>query len=146
MGDTRVGRCEVLVICLTAIAGLLRAPQGWRTRFVTWDLVILLESAHKFVTAGHIPFQGCLNGFVTYIPPGTNWLLVPGVILFDDPRLFQSVGAATLYLGTLAGMCLLARSYCGSWCGVLSVVLYSTSAFGLLFAISLWPRGHFCRR
>ena len=53
MGNSRVGRCDVLVISLIAIAGLLLALQGWKTRVVTWDLVIPVESAHKFVTAGH---------------------------------------------------------------------------------------------
>src|SRR5437870_4477122 len=68
--------------------------------------------------------------------------MVPGLVTTKDPRLFEAAGAGILYLGTLAGIFFLARSFFGMRCAVLAVGLYSLSELGLFYSASLWPRGH----
>ncbi len=68
--------------------------------------------------------------------------MVPGMLFFDDPRLYESVGSAGLYFGTLIGVFLLARTCFGLRCAYLSVLLYGLSRNGLFFAGSLWSIGH----
>ena len=105
------------------------------------DLIPHIDSAEELLAGGRLPFKGCLSSYASYIPPGITWLLVPGVFLFNDPRLFEYIGSAFLYVGTLIGIFLLARTWCGMRCALFSVGLYAFSELGLRFASSLWPRG-----
>ncbi len=132
----------MVFVHLVAAVGLLLAWQGWKARTVNVDLVPHIESAHELLVSGHLPDRGCLNGFASFIPPGTTWLLLPGLFVFTDPRLFEVIGSGLLYLGTLIGILLLASDYLGIRCGWLAVGLYGLSEIGLQFAGSLWPRGH----
>ena len=69
-------------------------------------------------------------------------LCYPGISFAADPRLFENIGGAILYLGTLGGVFLLARLFFGVSCASLAVILYGLSELGLYFAGSLWPKGH----
>jgi Dolichyl-phosphate-mannose-protein mannosyltransferase len=119
---------------------MLLAWQGWKGRTVFFDLVPHIESAQALVVHGWLPDRGCLSSFASYIPPGTTWLLLPGVFVFQDPRLFEVIGSGLLYLGTLLGIFLLARQCGGRRCALLAVGLYGLSELGLFVAGSLWPR------
>ncbi|MBI3979949.1 MAG: hypothetical protein HY331_17380, partial [Chloroflexi bacterium] len=130
------------VVLVVAAAGLALAIQGWRARTPTFDLVSPILSAHALVSQGVVPDRGTLSGFGSFIPPGTSWLLAPGVLLFRDPRLYEFVGGGLLYVGTLVGLLLLVRACFGMRCAALSVLFYGLSGTGLYFAGSLWPRGH----
>ncbi|MBI3326880.1 MAG: hypothetical protein HYZ81_09280 [Nitrospinae bacterium] len=132
----------MIVVHVVAAVGMLLALQGWRSRIVPFDLVPHVEGAHAFLVSGRLPDRGCLSGFASYIPPGITWLLLPGMLVFNDPRLFEYLGSGLLYLGTLLGIFLLASDYIGVRCAWLSVGLYGLSELGLHFAGSLWPRGH----
>jgi len=127
---------------LVGAVGLLLALQGWRARIVNFDLVPHVESAQAFLTHGQLPDRGCLNGFASYIPPGTTWLFLPGVFVFNDPRLFEALGSGLLFIGTLLGILVLAYDVWGLRCALLAVLLYGLSELGLHYAGSLWPRGH----
>ena len=66
--------------------------------------------------------------------------MAPGLFLFTDPRLFEYTGSVSLYIGTVLGIFLLARSYFGVRCAIFSVALYGLSEIGLCVAGSLWER------
>ena len=133
---------SLALVVVVAATGMVFALQGWKSRFQTFDLLPHIESARDFLEKGRIPDRGCLSRYASHIPPGTTWLLVPGLSVFDDPRLYESAATGILFLGTLIGIFLLARSYFGLQCALISAALYGLSQLGLHFATSLWPRGH----
>lgn len=133
---------SVAVVLLVAVVGLLLALQGWRSQSPAFDMLTYIHNADNFLKTGSLPRYGDVSSYGSFSPPGTSWLMVPGLLVFSDPRLFEKVGSAALHLGTLLGVFLLARSSCGTRCAYLSVVLYGLSAVGLSFAGSLWPIGH----
>jgi len=130
------------VLLLVSTAGVLIALQGWKSRVPVFDLVFHMEDARQFVLSATVPKKGILTSLASYTPPGTTWLLVPSVYLVDDPRLYESIGTATLYLGTLVGIFILTRGWFGDRCAYLAVSLWAFSELGLFFARSLWPRAH----
>jgi hypothetical protein len=132
----------VVVVLLVATIGVLLTVQGWKSRVPFIDLVPPIDDAYGFLRDGRIPEWGRGNSLGSYAPAGTFWLLIPGISFVADPRLFEYVGGAILYLGTLVGVFLLARSFFGISCALLAVVLYGLSELGLYFAGSLWPKGH----
>src|SRR4029077_10020524 len=101
------------VLLLISTAGVLIALQGWKSRVPVFDLVPHMEDARQFVLSATVPKKGILTSLASYTPPGTTWLLVPGVYLVDEPRLYESIGTATLYLGTVVGIFILARGWFG---------------------------------
>ncbi len=131
----------VLILLVTLVGGAL-ALQGWKSRIPFVDLTPPIDDAVKFLSHGVVPQWGRANSLGTYASPGSSWLVLPGTILFSDPRLFEYAGAIILYCGTLAGIFLLARLFFSFRCAALSVILYGFSELGLYFAQSLWPKGH----
>ena len=140
-GRRNTAACILVVLVITG-TGLLFELQGWRTRIPTFDLLPYIDSAHQLITNGRLPDRGTLTSYASYAPPGTAWLMVPGLLLFTDPRLYEYPGSAILYFGTLVGIFLLARAYFGVGCALLAVAIYGLSRVGLFYAASLWPRGH----
>jgi hypothetical protein len=137
---TRVG--PLLVLLLVACGGLSINLQGWKARIPTFDLLPHIRDADALVRRGEIPMRGTLSSLNAYTPPGDTWLMAPGLMLTNDPRLFEFAGSSVLYVGTLVGIFLLARVTFGAWAAGLAVVLFGLSDVGGFFASSLWPRGH----
>ena len=110
-GLSRISRlplaCDVLIVPLVAAIGLSLALQGWRSRPTDFDSVPHLNGAFELVEHGTLPNKGNLSGYASYTPPGPSWLIAPGVLLSTDPRLFEYVGSAIVYVGTLIGIFLL---------------------------------------
>jgi hypothetical protein len=129
-------------LALTGAIGLVLTLQGWKARIPYIDMVAPMDNARRLVTLGDIPRWGHVNSLESYSPPGTAWLLLPGVSCVKDPRLFEYFGAGFLHLGTLVGLFLLARSLFGLRCAIMASVLYGLSELGLYYAGSLWPKGH----
>ena len=119
---------------------------GWKTRSLSsyriTDLATQVEAADDLIHKGRIPEIGSVSSYFGRIPPGTSWLLVPGVLVFDDPRLFQVPASAFLFLLTLAGIVVTGRALFSEALGWLAASLYALSSIGLFFSSSLWPRGH----
>jgi hypothetical protein len=130
------------VVSLVWIVGMVLALQGWKSRDLTFDLLPYVDSAHEFLATWSLPDRGTLTSYASYAPPGISWLILPGVYLFDDPRLYEYVGSSALYLGTLIGIFAVAKMFFGVECAALSVLLYGLSELGLFYSRSLWPRGH----
>jgi hypothetical protein len=130
----------LLVVLIVAVIGALLALQGWKARTVAIDLVVDIDNAYQIAVNSRVPDKGVLNSFASYSPPGVSWLVVPGVSLFTDPRLFQFPSSIALYAGTLVGIFLLARLHFGLATAILAVVLYGFSDLGLTFAESVWHK------
>jgi Dolichyl-phosphate-mannose-protein mannosyltransferase len=125
-------------VLLLAGFGVVVTLQGWRSRIPRFDIVIGIESAQSLIDHGHIPDKGILTSFVSFTAPGVTWLLLPGVLVFHDPRLFEYIGSLGLYVGTVFGIFLLTRRYFGSGTALLAGALYSCSELGLTAGSTLF--------
>jgi hypothetical protein len=134
----RFGIGFVLVV---TILSLLLSAQGWKSRMPAFDLLTYIYAAHEFLEAGTLPQHGDTGSYGSYKPPGTAWLMMPGMILLGDPRLAAYVGTGLLHFATLLGIWLLAWRCFGVWPASLAVLLYGLSTHGLFLAGSLWPNG-----
>ena len=132
----------LVIILLVTTAGSAIILQGWKSRIPFVDLTPPIDDAFDLLSSGVVPQWGRVNSLGSYASPGSSWLVMPGLVLFSDPRLFEYVAAIMLYFGTLAGIFLSSRIFFSFKCSVLSVLLYGFSELGLYFAGSLWPKGH----
>jgi hypothetical protein len=133
------GACAVLLV---SAIGVSLAVQGWNSRGMLFDHINFIDGADKLLSAGILPDRGDVSSYGAFATPGPAWLMVPGMLLFDDPRLYEVVGSTGLYFGTLLGLFLIARMCFGLRCAYLSTLLYGLSASGLFYAGSLWSIGH----
>jgi hypothetical protein len=124
---------------VTAIATTL-ALQGWKSRVPSFDMITTIEAAAALVEDGHVPNRGVLTSLWSFASPGAAWLMAPGLLTFDDPRLFGYIGSVAIFACTLWGVFLLARRCIGSVAALLAATLYAVSPFGLSAASSLWQR------
>jgi hypothetical protein len=132
----------IALVCLVSAIGISLGLQGWNSQGLNFDISNFIEGAHDLLSRGTLPDRGDVSSYGSFSTPGTAWLMLPGMLLFADPRLFELVGSASLYFGTLRGLFLLARMCFGVWCASLSVLLYGLSRSALFYAGSLWPIGH----
>jgi hypothetical protein len=140
--ETRQWLYGLTIIILVTIVGMLLALQGWRSRPPAFDMLTYFNRAEALLKQGTLPRYGDISSYGSFSPPGTAWLIAPGMLVLNDPRLYEKLGSGLLYLGTLLGIFLLARAALGIRCAYLSVALYGLSGLGLYFAGSLWPIGH----
>jgi hypothetical protein len=122
--------------------GLVIVFQGWQSRNPDWDVTHSIVQAVAIVERGAIPARDNLTDFNSFFPPGTTWLTVPGVLLFDDPRLVELLATSILYVLTIAGVFLVGRRYFGVTTALLAVAIYAFSYVALRLGTELWPRGH----
>jgi hypothetical protein len=133
-------RSAIIIGILTAAVGVLLGLQGWRSKLPTYDNLPYMRGGEELITTGRLPYKGNLTSYYSFSPPGPAWLMVPGQLLFTEPRVFESVGSTVLYAGALLGIYLLARTYFGIGCALLSVAMYGLSELGLEMAGSLFAR------
>jgi|RhiMetdeSRZDD1v2_1073273.scaffolds.fasta_scaffold79784_3 dolichyl-phosphate-mannose-protein mannosyltransferase len=125
-------------VLVLAALGTVLILQGWKSRIPRFDIVMGIEATQELIDRGAFPDKGILTSFGSYTPPGVTWLLLPGVVVFQDPRLFEYVGSVGLFVGTLYGIFFLARRYFGFRSALLAVALYSCSDLGLLAGSTLF--------
>jgi hypothetical protein len=131
------GKATACVLLLAAL-GVVLILQGWKSRIPRFDIVMSIEATQDLIDHGAFPDKGILTSFGSYTPPGVTWLLLPGLVVFQDPRLFEYVGSVGLFVGTLFGIFFLARRYFGFQSALLAVALYSCSELGLLAGSTLF--------
>jgi hypothetical protein len=131
---------SMAALLLISLLGFSLALQGWKGRIPPSDMLPYFDAAERLVTRGEIPTSGALTSYSSFAPPGPSWLIAPGLLLFSEPRLFESVGSAVLYFGTLLGIFLLARLYFGEGCALLAAAIYGLSELGLEVGSSLYVR------
>jgi hypothetical protein len=130
------------LVLIVSVVGMTLALQGWKSHAPAFDMLPYFYGLDQFLERGAILQHGNLSSYGPFFPPGTFWLMLPGRLVFTDPRLFEKLGGAVLYVGTLLGVFLFARAAFSRACARWSVVLYGLSGLGLAFAGSLWPIGH----
>jgi hypothetical protein len=140
--ETRQVIVGFAIVLLVTIIGMLLTLQGWKSQKPAFDMLTYFNSAENLLKRGIPARYGDISSYGSFAPPGTTWLMAPGMLLFNDPRLYEKFGSTLLHLGTLLGVFLLARRSFGMRCAYLSVILYGLSGLGLSFAGSLWPIGH----
>ena len=137
---------RVGALCALSLLAVTLYLQGWRARtdLYPWltDLVTQITAADELLREGRLPDQGSVAATFGRIPPGTAWLLAPGLLMFEDPRLFGVPTSALLFLMTLVGIVLLGRAWWSETVGWIAATLYTFSYIGLFFSASLWQRGH----
>jgi hypothetical protein len=124
------------------VATWLIAFAGWRGRVLGPDLIPPANAAIEFAKFGKIPEKSCLSSTCGYDPPGTSWLLLPGVMMFRDPRLFEAPGTLVLHGLTIAGLAVIGTLLGAAEVGIAAAALYSVGPRGIFFASSLWSRSH----
>jgi Dolichyl-phosphate-mannose-protein mannosyltransferase len=140
--ETRQLTYGLIVILLVMISGMLFTLEGWKARTPAFDMLTYFNSAENLLKNGTPARYGDVSSYGAFSPPGSTWLMAPGMLALKDPRLYEKVGSALLHFATLLGVFFLARDVFGIRCAYLSVVLYGLSGLGLAFAGSIWPIGH----
>ena len=92
------------IALLVAALGAVLILQGWKSRIPIFDMLTTIDAAQEVIDHGRLPDRGVVTSFGSFAPPGLTWLMVPGVALFRDPRLFEYVGSLALYVGTVLGV------------------------------------------
>jgi hypothetical protein len=133
---------NIVIVLLIAAVGISLAVQGWNSRSMNFDNSNFIDGADQFLKHGTLPDRGDVSSYWVYATPGPSWLMIPGMLVFADPRLYEVIGSALLFIGTLAGLFLIARKCFGTACAYLSIVLYGLSEIGIFYAGSLWSVGH----
>jgi hypothetical protein len=128
------------IVAITLAASLLMYS-GWRDQspFDSPDILAHQGNAIDLLRSGVIPYRGQGLSYSGWGPPGTSYLMVPGVLLMPDPRLAEVPGAVLLHFGTLLFLFLIVRGSLGRGAAWAAVALA-----GLLPIIgpTLWPNGH----
>jgi 4-amino-4-deoxy-L-arabinose transferase-like glycosyltransferase len=135
-------RRDAAILIAIAAAGLIIALQGWQARGPDADVIAAMVRASALVERGHVPQRGSRTDLLSFRPPGTSWLAVPGVHVFDDPRLAELTGSIALYVATLPGVFMLTRIYFGTATAWLAVLLYAFAFDALSLAAQLQPKAH----
>jgi hypothetical protein len=132
----------VLAVLVIGTIGVLLALQGWNSRSMLFDNLNFIDAADQLLKSGTLPDRGDVSSYWVYATPGPAWFMVPGMLIFSDPRLYEVIGSVFLYAGTLAGIFLIARMCFGVRCAYLSVALFGLSRIGIFYAATLWSIGH----
>jgi hypothetical protein len=117
------------------------AWQGWRSIPPFDEAIPDFLGASAFLQTGTFPSRGNIGSYNSINPPGAAWLVLPGMMVFSDYRLFELCGSLLLHLGTLVGLFLLGSLAFRRSTARMAVLLYAFSPIGLFFAGSLWQRG-----
>jgi hypothetical protein len=133
--------CTVLAFLSISAVSLVLSQRGWKNTFIGPDSLIGIGQARVLLRSGHLPQKACLSSFGTYIPPGSAWLLVPGVAT-GVPELYERPGACLLFLISLVGVFVLSRQSFGHLASLGATAFFAFSDLGIYWATSLWPRGH----
>jgi len=128
------------IVAITLVAGLLMYS-GWRDQspFDSPDILAQQGNAIDLIGHGVVPYRGQGLSYSGWGPPGTSFLMVPGVLLMSDPRLAEVPGAILLHFGTLLFLFLIVRGLIGRGAAWAAVALAGLLPFT---GPTLWPNGH----
>ncbi len=130
--------------------------QGWRARRLNnLDMIIFYRGALDLMRFGILPEKGQLYSYNAYAPPGTAFLIFPGMVLFRDPRLFEIPATFLLYVGSVIVVFLIGRRALGPSAGLAAGALFAVSRLGLqnpietpffvvlsIYFLLLWVQDH----
>jgi hypothetical protein len=128
------------VILIAAASSLLVYYQWREQSFLDGpDVRAHYANALEWIRNGVIPDHGQGLSYSGYGPPGTAYLMLPGVLLGLDPRLADVPGAVLLHFGTLLFVFLIVRETIGRGAAWAAVPL---AGFLSITGPTLWPNGH----
>jgi hypothetical protein len=131
---------DLLLILAAGFVAVLIRYQGWRSReLANLDMLPYFQGGRAFLQSGVVQEKGELSSYDSFNPPGTFFLMIPGMLLTSDPRLQEAAGAVLAFFGTLLFLYLLAREIAGRAVAVVVTVVVALSQLGLM---GLWPVGH----
>jgi len=131
---------DLLMIFTAGTVMLALHFQGWKSReLANLDMLPYYAGANEFLSTGKIVEKGELSSYNSYNPPGTWYLMVPGMLSTSDPRLQEAAGTALIIYGTLIFLYLAVREAAGRVAAVPATVVFALSRLGF---IGLWPVGH----
>jgi hypothetical protein len=128
-------------ILLVTLMSSLLVYSGWKemSPYDSPDILTHQGNAIELIQNGTIPYRGQGLSYNGYGPPGTSYLMIPGVLLAPDPRLAEAPGAILLHFGTLLFVFLIVRGWIGrgpAWAAV------ALAGFLPITGPTLWPNGH----
>jgi hypothetical protein len=128
-------------IVAIAVASSLLMYSGWQEQgpFDSPDTLAHQANAVDLLRQGVIPYRGQGLSYSGWGPPGTSFLMLPGVVLMQDPRLAEVPGAFLLHLGTLLFLFLIVRGALGRGAAWAAVALAGMLP---ITGPTLWPNGH----
>jgi hypothetical protein len=131
---------DLLIIFAAGTAALALHFQGWKSReLLNLDMLPYYSGAREFLSSGTVVEKGEISSYFTYNPPGTWFLMLPGILSTADPRLQELAGTAIMLFGTLLFLYLAVREIAGRVAAVPATVIFALSRLGF---IGLWPVGH----
>lgn len=95
------------------------------------DMLTFYRGALDLVRSGVLPEKGQLYSYQAYAPPGTAFLIYPGMVLFQDPRLFEIPSTFLLYVGSVVVVFLVGRRILGRNAGLAAAALFAASRLAL---------------
>jgi hypothetical protein len=131
---------DLLIVIAGGTVALCLHFQGWKSReLVNLDMLPYYSGTSDFLSTGKIVEKGELSSYNSYNPPGTWYLMIPGMLLTPDPRLQELAGTALMLYATLIFLYLAAREAAGRAVALAAAVIFALSRLGF---IGLWPVGH----
>lgn len=131
---------DLLLILAVGTFSICTRTEGWRSReLLNMDMVPYYLGAQDFISTGKIIEKGELASYHSYNPPGTFYLLIPGVLLISDPRLQDLPGTVLIVFATLVFLYLAVREAAGRTPALAAGLVYAASRLGFM---GLWPIGH----
>lgn len=128
-----------IVLFVAALAVLLLL-QGWKSRIPDFGVLTIIDAAQEFVDHHRLPERGAITSLDAFTPPGLTWLILPGILVTRDPRLFGYVGSMALFAGTCLGVFLIARRAFGRDAALVALVLYGFYEFDSAAGSTLFQR------
>jgi hypothetical protein len=131
---------DLFIIFAAGALSVFQRYEGWRSReLLNLDMIPYYIGAKEFLSTGTAMEKGELASYDSYNPPGTFYLIIPGMLTISDPRLQNLAGTLLMLYGTLAFLYLAAREVAGRTVALSTAVIYALTRLGFM---GLWPIGH----
>jgi hypothetical protein len=131
---------DLVLLSLLAAAVILLRTQGWRaTRLNNPDMLPYYSGALALVQSGALPDRGDISSYDSYSPPGTTYLMLPGLLLTRDARLQRVPGDVLVFAGTILLLYLAVTPILGRGIGLTSAAATAVSSIGYQ---GIYPVGH----
>jgi hypothetical protein len=131
---------DLALIVFLAAAILIVRTQGWRgKRLNNPDMLPYYMGARALVQSGTVLDHGDISSYSSYSPPGTVYLMVPGLLFTSDARLQRVPGDALVFAGMILLLYLTLRPLLGRGIGLTAAALTAVSSVGYQ---GIYPVGH----
>jgi hypothetical protein len=131
---------DLLIIFAAGTVTMLVRYQGWKSQeLANLDMFPYYQGVQDFLSTGRVLEKGELSSYSSDNPPGTFYLILPGILLTPDPRLQDLAGNTILVYGTLIFLYLVAREVAGRVVALPATVVFALSRLGFM---GVYPIGH----